>query len=153
MAAHIKRLREGHRHSLLLSVGISVGGRLKRPHFTGQGGTIPVGSHRIAGRRGLYQRTDVDSGRSVIHGFAYRVREPLCEGAAGAGGRDHHCACSRRRLGGQQCPRFNGCARPWGPAFEFAKEASPAIDVILTGHWHAALIAPSRIRPAIPDRL
>ncbi|CAG7617322.1 bifunctional metallophosphatase/5'-nucleotidase [Paenibacillus allorhizosphaerae] len=33
---------------------------------------------------------------------------------------------------------FNGCERPWGPAIDFAAKASPAIDVIITGHWHAA---------------
>lgn len=32
---------------------------------------------------------------------------------------------------------FNGCVNPSGPVHEFAKEASPAIDAIVTGHWHA----------------
>jgi 2',3'-cyclic-nucleotide 2'-phosphodiesterase (5'-nucleotidase family) len=34
---------------------------------------------------------------------------------------------------------FNNCVKPQGPAIDFAKYASPAIDVILAGHWHTAL--------------
>ncbi|WP_158289560.1 bifunctional metallophosphatase/5'-nucleotidase [Paenibacillus flagellatus] len=40
--------------------------------------------------------------------------------------------------GGSHRGYFNGCVNPFGPAVEFAKYASPAIDVILTGHWHAS---------------
>ncbi|MFP3963101.1 bifunctional UDP-sugar hydrolase/5'-nucleotidase [Actinomadura fulvescens] len=32
---------------------------------------------------------------------------------------------------------FNGCKNPWGPVIDFAKAASPEIDAIFTGHWHA----------------
>ena len=32
---------------------------------------------------------------------------------------------------------INGCDRPFGPIFDFAKEASSAIDAIVSGHWHA----------------
>ncbi|MFY0760914.1 bifunctional metallophosphatase/5'-nucleotidase [Metabacillus dongyingensis] len=32
---------------------------------------------------------------------------------------------------------INGCDSPFGPIFDFAKEASPAIDAIVSGHWHA----------------
>ncbi|KKI94140.1 hypothetical protein WQ54_00970 [Bacillus sp. SA1-12] len=32
---------------------------------------------------------------------------------------------------------INGCVSPFGPIFDFAKEASPAIDAIISGHWHA----------------
>ncbi|WP_121612687.1 bifunctional metallophosphatase/5'-nucleotidase [Mesobacillus foraminis] len=32
---------------------------------------------------------------------------------------------------------INGSDSPFGPIFEFAKEASPAIDAIVSGHWHA----------------
>ncbi|NHM33994.1 bifunctional metallophosphatase/5'-nucleotidase [Neobacillus terrae] len=32
---------------------------------------------------------------------------------------------------------INGSDSPSGPIFDFAKEASPAIDAIVSGHWHA----------------
>ncbi|MFC4799665.1 bifunctional metallophosphatase/5'-nucleotidase [Neobacillus sp. GCM10023253] len=32
---------------------------------------------------------------------------------------------------------INGSDSPFGPIFDFAKEASPAIDAIVSGHWHA----------------
>ncbi|MBM7587116.1 5'-nucleotidase [Bacillus pakistanensis] len=32
---------------------------------------------------------------------------------------------------------FNGCDRPFGPIFDFAKQASAEIDAIIGGHWHA----------------
>lgn len=32
---------------------------------------------------------------------------------------------------------INGSESPFGPIFDFAKEASPAIDAIVSGHWHA----------------
>jgi 5'-nucleotidase len=41
--------------------------------------------------------------------------------------------------GGSHSGPFNGCFNPKGPAIDFAKYASPAIDVILAGHWHTAL--------------
>jgi 5'-nucleotidase len=40
--------------------------------------------------------------------------------------------------GGSHSGSYNGCQNPKGPAIEFAKYASPAIDVILTGHYHNA---------------
>ncbi|CAG7650589.1 bifunctional metallophosphatase/5'-nucleotidase [Paenibacillus allorhizosphaerae] len=40
--------------------------------------------------------------------------------------------------GAKQSGPYNGCLNPTGPAIDFAKYASPAIDVILTGHWHEA---------------
>lgn len=38
--------------------------------------------------------------------------------------------------GGYAGPEFNGCVNPTGPGFDFAREASPDIDAIVTGHWH-----------------
>ena len=32
---------------------------------------------------------------------------------------------------------INGSDNPFGPIFDFAKDASPAIDAIVSGHWHA----------------
>ncbi|GAA1543805.1 bifunctional metallophosphatase/5'-nucleotidase [Actinomadura kijaniata] len=32
---------------------------------------------------------------------------------------------------------FNGCHKPSGPVIDFARAASPDIDAIVTGHWHA----------------
>ncbi|MUN40180.1 MULTISPECIES: bifunctional UDP-sugar hydrolase/5'-nucleotidase [Actinomadura] len=32
---------------------------------------------------------------------------------------------------------FNGCNNPRGPVIDFARQASPEIDAIFTGHWHA----------------
>jgi 2',3'-cyclic-nucleotide 2'-phosphodiesterase (5'-nucleotidase family) len=40
--------------------------------------------------------------------------------------------------GGSHYGYFNTCNKPYGPAVDFAKYASPEIDVILTGHWHAS---------------
>ncbi|HEX5993746.1 MAG TPA: bifunctional UDP-sugar hydrolase/5'-nucleotidase [Jiangellales bacterium] len=31
---------------------------------------------------------------------------------------------------------YNGCQQPSGPAFDVARNASPDIDAIVTGHWH-----------------
>ncbi|MEV6281499.1 bifunctional UDP-sugar hydrolase/5'-nucleotidase [Kribbella sp. NPDC051770] len=33
---------------------------------------------------------------------------------------------------------YDNCVNPSGPAIELAKTVSPAIDAIVTGHWHAA---------------
>ncbi|WP_433326082.1 bifunctional metallophosphatase/5'-nucleotidase [Spirillospora sp. CA-294931] len=32
---------------------------------------------------------------------------------------------------------FDGCKNPTGPAIDFARRATPDIDAIFTGHWHA----------------
>ncbi|MGI5164008.1 bifunctional metallophosphatase/5'-nucleotidase [Spirillospora sp. CA-253888] len=32
---------------------------------------------------------------------------------------------------------FNGCNKPSGPVIDFARAATPDIDAIVTGHWHA----------------
>ncbi|TDD89819.1 bifunctional metallophosphatase/5'-nucleotidase [Actinomadura rubrisoli] len=32
---------------------------------------------------------------------------------------------------------FDGCKNPSGPVIDFARQASPDIDAIFTGHWHA----------------
>ena len=32
---------------------------------------------------------------------------------------------------------YNDCTDPFGPVFEMNKEISPAVDAIVTGHWHA----------------
>ncbi|MFI6516064.1 bifunctional metallophosphatase/5'-nucleotidase [Spirillospora sp. NPDC050679] len=32
---------------------------------------------------------------------------------------------------------FNGCNKPSGPVIDFARTATPDIDAIVTGHWHA----------------
>ncbi len=39
--------------------------------------------------------------------------------------------------GGSAGGQFNGCANPSGPIFDFARQVSPDIDAIVTGHWHA----------------
>ncbi len=40
--------------------------------------------------------------------------------------------------GGSAGADYNGCADPMnGPIWDFARNASPDIDVIVTGHWHA----------------
>lgn len=40
--------------------------------------------------------------------------------------------------GGGQDSHFNACVNPQGPVFDFARQASPAIDAIFAGHWHTA---------------
>ena len=32
---------------------------------------------------------------------------------------------------------YNDCTAPFGPVFDFNKEITPAVDAIVTGHWHA----------------
>ncbi|WP_220506152.1 bifunctional UDP-sugar hydrolase/5'-nucleotidase [Microbispora sp. H10830] len=39
--------------------------------------------------------------------------------------------------GGSAGGYYNGCTNPSGPVVDFAKQASPDIDAIVTGHWHA----------------
>ncbi|GAA5003418.1 bifunctional metallophosphatase/5'-nucleotidase [Actinopolymorpha pittospori] len=39
--------------------------------------------------------------------------------------------------GGSAGGQFNGCSNPTGPVVDFARQATPDIDVIITGHWHA----------------
>ncbi|MCP2338761.1 bifunctional metallophosphatase/5'-nucleotidase [Actinomadura rupiterrae] len=39
--------------------------------------------------------------------------------------------------GGTAGGGFNACANPSGPVIDFARKASPDIDAIVTGHWHA----------------
>ncbi|MFC5180877.1 bifunctional metallophosphatase/5'-nucleotidase [Actinomadura harenae] len=39
--------------------------------------------------------------------------------------------------GGTAAGGFNACVNPTGPVVDFARQASPDIDAIVTGHWHA----------------
>ncbi|WP_257350226.1 bifunctional metallophosphatase/5'-nucleotidase [Pseudalkalibacillus decolorationis] len=40
--------------------------------------------------------------------------------------------------GGSDYGYYNQCIDPYGPVIDFAKQATPAIDAIVTGHWHAS---------------
>ncbi|WP_180955113.1 bifunctional metallophosphatase/5'-nucleotidase [Peribacillus deserti] len=40
--------------------------------------------------------------------------------------------------GGSAGGNYQGCTNPRGPVFDFARDATSAIDAIFTGHWHAA---------------
>lgn len=40
--------------------------------------------------------------------------------------------------GGTHDGYYDNCVNPRGPVIDFAKQASPLIDAIFTGHWHAA---------------
>ncbi|MBM7690801.1 5'-nucleotidase [Peribacillus deserti] len=40
--------------------------------------------------------------------------------------------------GGSAGGYYQGCSNQRGPVFDFARDASSAIDAIFTGHWHAA---------------
>ncbi|GAA3659306.1 bifunctional metallophosphatase/5'-nucleotidase [Nonomuraea antimicrobica] len=39
--------------------------------------------------------------------------------------------------GGSAGDVYDRCGNPSGPVFDFARQASPDIDAIITGHWHA----------------
>ncbi|MBB2740488.1 UNVERIFIED_ORG: 5'-nucleotidase [Microbispora rosea subsp. rosea] len=39
--------------------------------------------------------------------------------------------------GGSAGGYYDGCTNPSGPVVDFARQASPDIDAIVTGHWHA----------------
>ncbi|MFC4015867.1 bifunctional metallophosphatase/5'-nucleotidase [Nonomuraea purpurea] len=39
--------------------------------------------------------------------------------------------------GGSAGDVYDRCGNPSGPVFDFARQASPDIDAIVTGHWHA----------------
>ena len=39
--------------------------------------------------------------------------------------------------GGSAGGQFNGCTNPTGPIVDFARQVTPEIDAIVTGHWHA----------------
>ncbi|MFI7612846.1 bifunctional metallophosphatase/5'-nucleotidase [Nonomuraea terrae] len=39
--------------------------------------------------------------------------------------------------GGTAGDAYDRCGTPSGPVFDFAEQASPDIDAIITGHWHA----------------
>jgi 2',3'-cyclic-nucleotide 2'-phosphodiesterase (5'-nucleotidase family) len=40
--------------------------------------------------------------------------------------------------GSDRSATYDDCVDPYGPAIEVARRVSPDIDVIVTGHWHAA---------------
>lgn len=52
--------------------------------------------------------------------------------------------------GGSAGGYYDGCTNPSGPVVDFARQASPDIDAIVTGHWHALFNCTIPTRPATP---
>ncbi|MDN4076001.1 bifunctional metallophosphatase/5'-nucleotidase [Fictibacillus terranigra] len=100
----------------------------------GKGGTIPVGFIGL---------TEV---AAMIKSFSFQegvlTMDPLKIAA------DHYAKELQNKgvetiiavvhEGGEAGTDFNGCSNPQGMVFDFAKEATPAIDAVLAGHWHTS---------------
>lgn len=100
----------------------------------GDGGTIPVGIIGLTTTTTIMETTSFQEGALTA--------DPLLESA-------NHYADELQNLGvetiivlvhegGSHYGYYNQCVDPYGPVIDFAKEASPAIDAIVTGHWHAS---------------
>jgi 2',3'-cyclic-nucleotide 2'-phosphodiesterase (5'-nucleotidase family) len=100
----------------------------------GHGGTIPVGFIGLT-------VTDTVSGTTSFQ-EGDLVMDPLVESANRYAkelqDQGVQAIVAVVHEGGTAGGYFQGCSNPKGPAIDFAREASSAIDVIFTGHWHAS---------------
>ncbi|MBM7551582.1 bifunctional metallophosphatase/5'-nucleotidase [Thalassobacillus pellis] len=100
----------------------------------GKGGTIPVGFIGLTTPTTILGTTSFQEGALTADGLvesANRYTKELKELGV-------ETIVTVVHEGGSDFHYYNQCKDPYGPVIDFAKEASPEIDAIVTGHWHAS---------------
>jgi len=112
---------------------------ITKPYFIkripdGKGGTIPVGFIGLTVTDTISETTSFQEGDLIA--------DPLVESANKYAEELQDQGVQSIVVilhdGGSAGGYFRGCSSQTGPAFDFARQASPAIDIIITGHWHSA---------------
>lgn len=103
----------------------------------GDGGTLPIGFvHATTALTGSEPMSYTPSGYTYadeVTAINRSVRALQAQGVRAIVAVVHE-GFSQRSGGGH-----NDCDQPFGPAVEFNRAISPAVDAIVTGHWHATV--------------
>jgi 5'-nucleotidase len=102
----------------------------------GQGGTLPVGfvhvttSHTPTEQMSYWPANQLQFLPEVesINRYATQLQDQGVQAIVAV----VHEGFSQARGSG-----YNDCREPFGPVVEFNKKITPAVDAIVTGHWHA----------------